>query len=129
MDRYGRVRDVASDDVNGYLRACTEGYFTAKDFRTWAGTVLCFANLLEIGPAPSPTWAKRNINEMIARVAERLGNTPAVCRRSYIHPVVIDAYLDGSLFDWQRSWKEVDAVGGLDQDEGKLLAFLEEACV
>lgn len=129
VDKQGRVRDVTSDDVNSYLRACTEGCFTAKDFRTWAGTVLCFANLLEVGPAPSPTRAKRNVNEVVARVAERLGNTPAVCRRSYIHPVVINAYLDGSLFDWQQGRGEPGTEDGLDQDEGRLLAFLEDACV
>ncbi|HJW24540.1 MAG TPA: DNA topoisomerase IB [Rhodocyclaceae bacterium] len=131
VDRQGQVRDVTSDDVNSYLRNCTDGNFTAKDFRTWAGTVLCFAALLEAGPAPSPTRAKRSVNEVVARVAERLGNTPAVCRKSYIHPVVIDAYVDGSLFDWQSRQSEATpaAQEGLNGDEAGLLAFLEERCL
>lgn len=129
VDSHGQVRNVTSDDVNGYLRACAEDCFTAKDFRTWAAAVLCFANLLKMGPAPSPAGAKRRLGEVVAQVAARLGNTPAVCRRSYIHPLIIDAYLDGSLFDWQQGHQETQAPAGLDQDEGRLLAFLEEACV
>lgn len=126
LDRHGQVRDVTADDVNRYLRDCTAGDFTAKDFRTWAATVQCFSSLLKIGPAASPTRAKRNIREAIAQVAERLGNTPAVCRRSYIHPLLIDAYQDGSLFDWQGLQKEMPGFDGLDRNEGSLLAFLEE---
>ena len=129
VDRRGQVRDVSSDDVNSYLRACTADDFTAKDFRTWAGSVLCFVHLLAIGPAPSPTQAKRQLREAITQVAERLGNTPAVCRRSYIHPRLIDAYQDGSLFNWHRRQPDTGSVGGLGQDEARLLAFLEEDCI
>lgn len=129
VDRHGQIRDVSSDDVNRYLRDCVEEYVSAKDFRTWAGSVLCFSSLLETAPAPSPTRAKRNIREAIRLVAERLGNTPAVCRRSYIHPLLIEAYMDGSLFEWQLRHPEIDAMEGLNPDEARFLAFLEEACV
>ncbi|HLO63269.1 MAG TPA: DNA topoisomerase IB [Azonexus sp.] len=129
VDRRGQVRNVSSDDVNRYLRDCTDDYVSAKDFRTWAASVLCFSCLLGMGPAPSPTRAKRNIGEASRRVAERLGNTPAVCRRSYIHPLLIDAYQDGSLFAWQQSHPDSGLVEGLNPDEERLLAFLEEACV
>jgi DNA topoisomerase-1 len=131
VDSRGQVRDVVSGDVNDYLRACTGDCFTAKDFRTWAGTVMCFVSLLEAGPAPSPTRARRNINDVVRQVAERLGNTPAVCRQSYIHPEVVNAYLDGSLLDWQSRQNEA-ARGdgeGLSGDEAKMLAFLEDACL
>jgi DNA topoisomerase-1 len=114
--------------VNRYLRDCTDGCFTAKDFRTWAASVLSFASLLEMGPAPSATGAKRNIRAVVVQVAARLGNSPAVCRRSYIHPLLIDAYQDGSLFDWQRHQPEMETLEGLDRDEGSLLAFIEEVC-
>ena len=129
VDSQGQIRDVTADDVNRYLRDCTEGYFTAKDFRTWAATVLSFASLLELGPAPSSTGAKRNICAVIVQVAARLGNSPAVCRRSYIHPLLIDAYQDGSLFDWQRRQQGKESLEGLAPDEGSLLAFIEAACI
>lgn len=97
VDENGRVHDVTSTDVNNYLRDATGSDFTAKDFRTWAGTVLAARTLvgMDAGDAPSPS--KRKIARAVAAVAERLGNTKAVCRKCYIHPAVIDAYVDGSL--------------------------------
>jgi DNA topoisomerase-1 len=86
---------IDSADVNAYLREASGDDFTAKDFRTWAGTVLA-AQQLASARAASAAQAKRNILRAIEIVAERLGNTKTVCRKSYIHPAIFDAYLGGS---------------------------------
>jgi DNA topoisomerase-1 len=91
------VRDIASDDVNDYLREISGGDFTAKDFRTWAGTVLAYRALRALQPATDDKGARRNVVEAIRQTAGRLGNTAAVCRRSYVHPAVLEAYLDGQI--------------------------------
>ena len=127
VDDDGEEQRVDSSDVNEYLRAITGEDFTAKDFRTWAGTVLCTVALRTIERAPSDTQAKRNVAEVVKSVAARLGNTPAVCRKSYIHPNVIDAYMDGSMLD--RLSEEVaeaaaDAPGDLSPDEQSVLCLL-----
>jgi len=93
----GRVYDVASDDVNEYLREISGGDFTAKDFRTWAGTVLAYRALRALQPASDERGARRNVVEAIRTTAGHLGNTAAVCRRSYVHPAVLEAYLDGQI--------------------------------
>ena len=95
LDDDGEVCSVASGDVNDYLRAISGHEFTAKDFRTWAGTVLAATALAELDPVASEAQRKRGVVQAIERVAEGLGNTPAVSRRSYVHPGVIDAYLEG----------------------------------
>jgi DNA topoisomerase-1 len=97
VDDAGEVRDVASDDVNAYLREISGGDFTAKDFRTWAGTVLAYRALRAIQPPDGAIATKKVVVEAIRRTADRLGNTPAVARGSYVHPAVLEAYLDGSL--------------------------------
>jgi DNA topoisomerase-1 len=96
-DTDGALQSVESSDVNDYLREISGEDITAKDFRTWAGTVLAFRALCSLDPASSATESKRNIVAAIKSVASSLGNTPAVCRRSYVHPGVVDAYLEGSL--------------------------------
>jgi DNA topoisomerase I len=97
VDAEGQRHVVESEDVNAYLREISGQDFTAKDFRTWAGTVLA-AQALLAGDAPdSEAAAKKNVVRAVASVADTLGNTPTVCRQCYIHPGVIDAYLDGSL--------------------------------
>lgn len=96
-DAAGDVRDVTSDDVNAYLREASGETFTAKDFRTWAGTLLAYRALRALQPAATPTGARRIVVEAIRATADRLGNTPAVARGSYVHPAVLDAYLDGAL--------------------------------
>lgn len=93
----GAVRDVSSDDVNGYLSDATDGAFTAKDFRTWAGTVLAYRALRALQPADGERGSHRDVVHAIRVTAERLGNTPAVARGSYVHPAVLEAYLEGSL--------------------------------
>ena len=97
IDEHGERCTVSSDDVNNYLRETTGADYTAKDFRTWAGTVLAAAALRELEGFESDAEAKRNVVQALDRVARRLGNTRAVARRSYVHPAVLDSYLDGSL--------------------------------
>jgi DNA topoisomerase I len=96
-DDQGVRRVVGSGDVNAYLKEITGQDYTSKDFRTWAGTVLAAQLLRGFEPCRSQTEAKRNIVRAVEDVSKRLGNTKAVCRKSYIHPDVLDAYFDGSL--------------------------------
>src|SRR5215212_8088291 len=91
----GRRQTVDADDINEYLRRITGRDVTAKDFRTWAGTMLAATALREIGPGESEKQAKANIVRAVDQVAKRLGNTRAVCRKYYVHPAVIDAYFEG----------------------------------
>lgn len=91
------VRSVTSDDVNAYLREIAGPDVSAKDFRTWAGTVLAAIALGAAGPFASPTEAKRKIKQAIAAVAQKLGNTPTICRKCYVHPEVVATYLEGSF--------------------------------
>jgi DNA topoisomerase-1 len=95
VDDSGTPRTITSTDVNEYLRAVAGQEFTAKDFRTWAGTVLAACALCADIELSSATRRKRFVSEAVGRVAERLGNTKAVCRRCYIHPAVIDAFGEG----------------------------------
>lgn len=97
VDEAGERHEVNSDDVNQYLQEITGADFTAKDFRTWAGTALAARALQAVEEFDSETAAKRNITEAIRDVAQRLGNTMAVCRKCYVHPAILDAYLDHSL--------------------------------
>jgi len=95
VDDHGERKTIGSDDVNGYLREISGDDFTAKDFRTWAGTVLAAQSLARLARFKSKTEAKRNVMAAIASVSTRLGNTKAVCRKAYIHPAVFAAYMDG----------------------------------
>jgi DNA topoisomerase-1 len=97
LDDAGETRKVDSADVNDYLRTVSGEDFTAKDFRTWAGTVLASMALREFEESASETEAKRNVVAAIKAVAQRLGNTPAVCRKCYVHPAVLECYLAGKL--------------------------------
>ena len=97
VDDEGTRRAVTSDDVNAYLRDASGGDYTAKDFRTWAGTTLALQALRRVADFETETEAKRNVIAAIDEVAHKLGHTRAVCRRSYVHPGVIDAYLQGKV--------------------------------
>jgi DNA topoisomerase I len=97
VDEDGVRRDVTSADVNAYLREISGKDITAKDFRTWAGTVLAALALQEFEAFDSAAVAKKNVRDAIERVAAKLGNTPTICRKCYVHPGVLDCYLDGSL--------------------------------
>ncbi len=97
LDDAGERRDVTSSDVNAYLREITGEDFTAKDFRTWAGTVLAALALREFEAFDSEAGAKKNLRAAIEGVAARLGNTPTICRKCYIHPEILGCYLEGGL--------------------------------
>jgi len=129
VDEEGVRRDVDSADVNAYLQAIGGEPFTAKDFRTWAGTVLASLALSEFEAFDSEAAAKRNITRAIERVASHLGNTAAVCRRAYIHPAILDSYIDGSLLEFLKGRVEEalrDELDGLSSEEAAVLAFLQE---
>jgi len=97
LDEDGHPRTIESADVNLYLREAAGDAFTAKDFRTWAGTVLAARELAEAGPFQSEAEARRKVSAAVKEVARQLGNTEAVCRKCYVHPAVIDSYLGGVL--------------------------------
>ena len=121
----GQPRGIASEDVNAYLREITGEDFTAKDFRTWAGTVLAATALAATEPFENETQAKRDLLAAIESVAKKLGNTRTVCRKCYIHPAIIDAYLDGSLLrNVRRRAAELADENDLDPDEKWVLRLL-----
>ena len=132
IDADGTVRDLGSGDVNRYLRDITGQPFTAKDFRTWTGTVLAAMALqgFEAVDSQAPqnlTQAKKNVVAAIESVSKRLGNTPSVCRKCYVHPDVINTYLEGSLVDSLKDEIKYlqDEAGGLTGDEQRVLNFLK----
>jgi DNA topoisomerase-1 len=110
IDEDGVVQDVDSADVNAYLRDITGQDFTAKDFRTWAGTVLAVTALRELDPSGAARRTKQEMLQAIEAVAGLLGNTRAVCRASYIHPAVLDCFMCGSLTRVIRRQKDEAAV-------------------
>ena len=93
----GEPHDIASDDVNAYLREISGADVTAKDFRTWAGTVLAYRALRSATRETDEVAARRNVVDAVRQTADQLGNTPAVARNSYVHPAVLEAYLDGEI--------------------------------
>jgi len=97
IDEHGETRRVESADVNAYLQSIAGEAFTSKDFRTWAGTLLAARALRALGPCATPAEGRRNVNRAIEAVAAELRNTKAVCRKCYVHPAVIEAYLEGRL--------------------------------
>ena len=96
-DETGKARPVGSVDVNAYIRAAAGGEFTAKDFRTWAGTVAAARRLAELPAPETKSAAEKAVGGVIREVATELGNTPAVCRKSYVHPRVIEAFAAGEM--------------------------------
>jgi DNA topoisomerase I len=126
IDDDGTHQDVTSQDVNAYLKELSGEDFTAKDFRTWAGTVLAARALREFDDPDSATQAKKNVLQAIEAVAGMLGNTRAVCRKSYIHPAIIDAYMDGSMIDCLRRRGNVRRmISKLRPDEVAVLTILQ----
>jgi DNA topoisomerase-1 len=121
------IHHITSNDVNAYLRRIAGEEFSAKDFRTWAGTVLAAVALREFERFDSRAQAKRNLLRAIESVAERLGNTPSVCRKCYIHPAVLNAYLRGETIRLlhRRATRALRHVAGLRPEEALVLAFLE----
>ena len=125
VDSDGEVKAIDSADVNEYLHQITGEDFTAKDFRTWAGTILAARFLREAAEAMNTRGAKKHIVRAIARVAEELGNTAAVAKKGYIHPAVIAAYLSGGLEP--ISEKDDPDPYRLSAEERSLLALLGKA--
>jgi DNA topoisomerase-1 len=123
-DGEGRVRDVRSEDVNQYLRSISDQDYTAKEFRTWGGSVRAFRSLREAGPSDTRADRKRAVTRCIKQVAQNLGNTPTVCRAYYVHPVVLEAYEDGRLFSVEVPPEPTD---GLGRSEHGLLSLLRAA--
>jgi len=109
IDEDGESRAVDSADVNEYLGEISNDSFTAKDFRTWAGTLLACRELRKFEAFQSETQAKKNIVQAIAAVAECLGNTPSVCRKCYVHPRVIETYLSGAIFNEEKTSLDEDS--------------------
>ena len=126
VDESGTRGTIRSDDVNSYLREASGEDFTAKDFRTWAGTVLAASALRDLAHFESETEAEHNVAAAIDSVARKLGHTRAICRRAYVHPAVIDRYLDGSL-DSALSLERATEGRRLRTDEAGVLALLKRA--
>jgi DNA topoisomerase-1 len=127
IDGDGAQHTVDSADVNEYLREIADQHFTAKDFRTWAGTVLACTMLAEFEAFESESQAKKNVVEAIKAVAARLGNTPSVCRKCYVHPAVLDCYMSGAMMDRVKEQvkAEADSSHALLQEEEALMKLLE----
>lgn len=129
IDDAGVKRDVSSGDVNQYLLEVSGRDFTAKDFRTWIGTVLAALALKEFKEIDSRAAAKRNVVRAIEQVAERLGNTPAICKKCYVHPGILESYLDGTLIKALRKRAEREmrkGVSRLPPEEAAVLALLRQ---
>jgi DNA topoisomerase-1 len=127
VDDTGQRQVVQAEDVNGYLREAAGCEVTAKDFRTWAGTMHAAAALRELGPAPTKKAAEKNIKLAVDRTAAMLGNTRSVCRKYYIHPALLEAYLEGQILppELRPEWQERQAAGPtLRHHESEVLAFL-----
>src|SRR5215203_4814695 len=127
VDENGERQTVGSEEVNAYLKEVTGQDLTSKDFRTWAGTVLAAQLLKEFDAVTSSAQAKKNIVAAVEKVAAKLGNTKAVCRKCYIHPAIFDAYLDGSMLDTiaQRARNVSRAVDRLTAAESSVLRLLQ----
>jgi len=121
LDDAGEPQAITSADINAYLKRVSGRDITAKDFRTWAGTVMAASALLEMGSAETKAQAKKTLTQAVRQVAARLGNTPAICRKCYIHPQIVSAYLDGRL--------TLDLEGRSGADDRPELLRPEEAAV
>ncbi|HEX9815455.1 MAG TPA: hypothetical protein VGB18_00630 [Candidatus Thermoplasmatota archaeon] len=125
----GKDHFLRGADVNEYIKNLTAPEFSAKDFRTWAGTLLVAQELTKIGPAKGERQIKRNINDAVKRAAEQLGNTPSVCRRAYLHPAVLELYNRGfTLGDLPPHDPVIAATqSGLEPQEQALLELFHVA--
>jgi DNA topoisomerase-1 len=129
LDDEGQPRTIDSGDVNAYIKEITQQDFTAKDFRTWSGTVLAALALTEFKKYDSQAEAKRNVVAAIERVARQLGNTPAICRKCYVHPEILNAYMAGELIkmiEGKIAEKFKRQYARLNEDEIIVLAFLKK---
>jgi DNA topoisomerase I len=124
IDDDGVRQTVGSGDVNDYIREISGQEFTAKDFRTWAGTLLAVAALKEVGHWASQRQAKANVLRAIDRVAEQLNNTRAVCRKYYVHPAVFDAYLGGTMLKHLQNGTKQAVKDDLNSQEAAVVRLL-----
>jgi DNA topoisomerase-1 len=127
-DADGKPRPVKPSEVNNYIKSVTCEEFSAKDFRTWGATLLAAVELAQIGRAETEAEVKKNIVRAIKRVAEQLGNTPTVCRASYIHPIVIKAYEKGIIledFAPTRNRRTTRTQADYEPEEASLLRLFE----
>jgi DNA topoisomerase I len=125
LDDDGVRQTVGSGDINDYIRDISGQEFTAKDFRTWAGTILAVAALTEVGAWASQRQAKSNVLHAIDRVAEQLNNTRAVCRKYYVHPAVFESYLAGTMLETLRNGTKKAAKENLSSEEAAVVRLLE----
>jgi DNA topoisomerase-1 len=126
VDENGKRRGVDSGDVNEYLKAVTRRDVTAKDFRTWSGTMMAARALWEQGAPEDEKDARKKVNAALDEVAERLGNTRAVCRKYYVHPALLEAYLQGSMVPAPPPKKKAERqVAALRSDELVVLQYLQ----
>ncbi|MDB5774706.1 MAG: topoisomerase [Herbaspirillum sp.] len=127
VDENGERHAIGSADVNDYLRSLTGEDFTAKDFRTWAGTMLAAAALHACEASESAAQAKKNVVQAIEDVSRKLGNTPSICRKCYVHPAVIESYLDGTLTEALLENRQAAAdAHALTPQETAVIAFLQK---
>lgn len=131
IDEENQYQTISSSDVNEYLKEISNQDFTAKDFRTWAGTVLAVTHLAEMELCNSETAAKKNITQAIKAVAAYLGNRPATCRKYYVHPAVLEAYLDQSFHNVmeEHAEKPMQNAYALRPEELAVVALLEQRFV
>lgn len=129
LDESGERCSIDSADVNEYLHQISGQEFTAKDFRTWAGTVVTVCALTDLGEGETQTQAKKQVSRAIETAAEHLGNTPAICRKCYVHPEIINAYLNGALLSALKQdnvQAVLESLHGLRPEEIAVLKFLQE---
>ena len=124
IDDEGVRQTIGSGDVNDYIREISGEEFTAKDFRTWAGTLLAVAALNEVGGYTTQRQAKSNVLRAIDRVAEQLNNTRAVCRKYYVHPAVFDTYLAGTMVEALKNGTTQAAKNALGDEEASVVRLL-----
>ena len=127
VDETGQRQKVESGDVNDYVREVTKRNFTAKDFRTWGGTVAAVRAIRELGPASDEKEAEKNLVQICKEVAEQLGNTATVCRQYYMHPAVLSAYSDGTFFEHCLDENELPDNDLLSYDERLTLCLLRRS--
>ncbi|MEO5860609.1 MAG: DNA topoisomerase IB [Pyrinomonadaceae bacterium] len=130
LDTDGKQRTIRPSELNAYLKSVTDPQFSSKDFRTWGGTLLAASALAEIGKGETEAEVKKNVVNAVKRVADELGNTPAVCRSSYIHPAVLDAYAAGITIEefTPRSKRKIKgSQAGLEPEEAALLKLLQRS--
>jgi DNA topoisomerase-1 len=123
LDDDGGQVDVSSSHVNDYLREISGATFTAKDFRTWGGTVVAAETLITLGPPESDKVAEKQLIEAVDAAADKLGNTRAVCRSCYVHPAIAESHVDGTLHE---TWRSTRASAQCRRGERTVLKVLQQ---